>query len=55
MPIEKQIITNGERSGKVISKKTTHKIEYFNSVRFMSYSISNPVDNLVEETNKARC
>ena len=42
-------------SKEMIDKKITYKLKYIDSTSFIPLTLSNFVDNLVEEINKCKC
>ena len=54
VPIKKEI-TKIDKSGNEIVVTISYKIKFIDSARFMTTSLSNPVDNLAEGIQKIKC
>ena len=53
-PIEKEV-KQIDKSGKEITRKITYRLQFIDSARFISSSLSNLVNNLIEEIHKKKC
>ena len=55
VPIKKEITKKKKKDGNNKTTKISHKINFIDSFRFMSSSLSNLVDNLSEGLHNDRC
>ena len=53
VPIEKELITI-DKNGKEMTKSTSYRLKFIDSLRFMTSLLSNLVNNLAEEISKIK-